>query len=285
MPDKPSYNTHRQYDDIIDTCQEYFRPACLKELFCSSTDRNTRLNTAYPFHHPAYTFAAYYLNIHFYLNKHMDYYNSRAELNDKHKLHQHKLDNYKCESRRCMHRSEWAAMHYNKPLAGIDRLAEPAHSWNKEDIMNAKYFMLLVLLSGVVGMSNAAGIVIGNPTLNIWTLSQSTSPSTYWFGSMLDTFDNHIQFTTNMQATILVLTNVQYVKLASGQPYSVIEQFNGTNFNFWFNASEGCASYVYIIYAPYHQQAEYLTITPDITAVYNPSGIVSQACKLAVSAE
>jgi hypothetical protein len=107
--------------------------------------------------------------------------------------------------------------------------------------------------------------------LPIWTAPQNLSlNSPTLFGQLLDTFSNHVILSSVYKLNVTVYD----------QPGDTIESFNGIYINFFFNESEGCDDYYYLISA-YNQSAEpkSITVYPNVTAKYNPSYNITGVCK------
>ena len=103
---------------------------------------------------------------------------------------------------------------------------------------------------------------------------------------MLDTFSNHIQISVNTNISVGVMTIDQYAIFKADltfnktTPYTMTSFYNGTNIDFYFNESEGCNEYMYIIYNNTGNLGPF-TITPNITASYNPSPQLTGICNKA----
>jgi hypothetical protein len=107
-----------------------------------------------------------------------------------------------------------------------------------------------------------------NPVFKIWTASANYSANTVLNGTMLQGFDNHISYSTNITTRLVIISYPQYANLVENKTYTALEVFNGNDTNVWYNGSESCSRYLYIIY---NITGSAFSIKPNITAKYDPS--------------
>ena len=119
----------------------------------------------------------------------------------------------------------------------------------------------------------------------IWQRNASVKGRGYLEMGLLDTFDNHIQAQADTNITIAVMTIDQYSILRAdvfyglNHPYNTTAFYNGTRINFWFNQSEGCSGYIYIIYRNDHTLRGF-NVSMNTTAVYNPASNQTGVCAM-----
>jgi hypothetical protein len=120
------------------------------------------------------------------------------------------------------------------------------------------------------------------PQIPVWQRTATVKHGYLEYG-MLDTFDNHIQAQADTNITIAIMTIEQYAILRAdvfyglNHPYNTTAFYNGTNINFWFNQSEGCSVYIYIIYRNDHTLRGF-NVTMNATAIYNPAKNLTGVC-------
>ena len=132
----------------------------------------------------------------------------------------------------------------------------------------------------VKGLNATLGATTGLGWLKIWTMNQSASADHWLESQMLDTFANHINVTATNAINISVLTLAQYVNLSTGNSYSKVNVYTSSgssnNINFYFNTSEGCSAYLYVIRAQNSLQP--FVLYPNITAKYQPTASLQGVC-------
>lgn len=96
---------------------------------------------------------------------------------------------------------------------------------------------------------------------NIWNIKQQANWVIY--GQMLDTFSMHIQIATDKPTKLLVYS----------QSNGIVENFSGEYYNFYFNLSEGCDAYAYVI-----EGNGTFNVIPNVTAKYSPTPYLTGVC-------
>ncbi|MHB1766155.1 MAG: hypothetical protein ACYCS1_11695 [Gammaproteobacteria bacterium] len=143
--------------------------------------------------------------------------------------------------------------------------------------------LLLIILVSIFGVQSYLQLINNNQQtiknvnyqIPIWNSPMRVSNSQYLFGSMFDTFDNHIILNSSDNITIQVLTAHEFALYATSNIYSAVKTYTGHHIDFWFNDSAGCASYVYVIYSSDNQS---FIVYPLITAYYNPAYTATGTC-------
>ena len=117
------------------------------------------------------------------------------------------------------------------------------------------------------------------PTLTIWSKPETVNSASWLVEGVPDTFDFDVSFTSTTPVTVYFLTYAQLVQFANAGSISGVsgqyDFFAATTSiqNRAFSLAEGCAAYVAIF-----QLAGAGTISPDVTATYNPSAIATGVC-------
>lgn len=127
-----------------------------------------------------------------------------------------------------------------------------------------------------------------HPTLGIWNVPVTISgPNEYLTSTVPDTFTYHLNVKSSgpMDVSILSVDNFQQasVCMANGGTadyclhYSgaVWASLNTTSVSHDFSLAEGCAAYLAVISVP----SGTVTITPNVTATYNPATSSTGSCK------
>jgi len=114
-----------------------------------------------------------------------------------------------------------------------------------------------------------------NKSIDIWGGSQNLAPDSYVVWELLDTFDNHISFHTSGTANMMILGIFQFVRLVNKQPYTVIFNSTGTQFQYDEPISEGCGGYVLVLR---NLTNTTLNIMPDVTATYEYTPFFTGDC-------
>lgn len=112
-------------------------------------------------------------------------------------------------------------------------------------------------------------------TIGIWrtSLGQTYPANTVAVGFMMDTFDNHIVITSNKTISLQVLSIPEYEAYIRGENYTITTNYLSKNIDFWFNESEGCSGYIYLV-----QTNQSTRVFPDVSAKYNPSSNATGIC-------
>ena len=101
-------------------------------------------------------------------------------------------------------------------------------------------------------------------------------PNSFYFGTMLPSFDNHLVIITNQSANLYVMTIAQYYNFSTTNAVTSVTAYTGGTFNFWFNTSENCNKYVYVVNTiNYGQQMD---MVQDTSVKYSPSAALTGAC-------
>jgi len=121
-------------------------------------------------------------------------------------------------------------------------------------------------------------------TVSVWNVPVQLYPGEMGFGAMFDAFDNHLILNSSQPITLAIMTPWEYGSLyncaSTTYNYSSCLSANatvyrGSHINVWFNLSEGCAGYVYVIYSDSDNPAY---IKPDVSAHYNPAAKITGVC-------
>lgn len=86
-----------------------------------------------------------------------------------------------------------------------------------------------------------------NAMVNIEQGRYTIPTNTYFYSPMLPGYANHVNITANQSVTLYILTNKNYILLATNKTFSTTGSYTGNQLNFWFNQSEGCNNYVYAV--------------------------------------
>lgn len=117
--------------------------------------------------------------------------------------------------------------------------------------------------------------------LSIWTINQSAPAGNALEAQMLDTFANKINVTASNAINITVLTTAQFINYSVGNSYTKTDVYTSSGsdnaIGFYFNTSEGCSAYLYIIRASNTMQG--FTLYPNISAKYEPTATLTGVCK------
>ncbi len=116
-----------------------------------------------------------------------------------------------------------------------------------------------------------------NESINIWGMQQTVPPngSIYW--ELLDTFDNHIQMSTNATARFFIMSLDNFVNFATAKPFTAIYNSTGTHFDEDVPISEGCGAYVLVIL---NLGSSPILLYPDVTATYAWTPFLTGVCSL-----
>ena len=90
-----------------------------------------------------------------------------------------------------------------------------------------------------------------------------------------DAFDTHVNFTTSETVIVEILDTYDYINYTQGRHYNVTYETEGTNFDFWWTGSEGCAGYTLLIRQPKSKQ---FIIQPRIYVKFNPTSYLTGIC-------
>jgi hypothetical protein len=111
------------------------------------------------------------------------------------------------------------------------------------------------------------------------TINQSTKTipgSSYKFGMMLPGFANHLNFSAgNVSVTLDILTPQNYAYFATDNSFGIYRSYTGTSQNIWFNVTAGCKGFIYVITDGTNSP---VTLTTNISAIYEPSGLTDGVC-------
>jgi hypothetical protein len=128
---------------------------------------------------------------------------------------------------------------------------------------------------------------LAHPTLGIWNVPQAISGSSYYLAAGVpDTFTYHLKLTSNGPMSVSILSISQFgdaVKCVENRggstnycmhhSGSAIGWLGVTSVNYDFHEAEGCAAYLAVITA-----ASPVTVTPDVSATYNPASAATGTC-------
>ena len=128
---------------------------------------------------------------------------------------------------------------------------------------------------------------LAHPTLGIWNVPQAINGASFYLAAGIpDTFTYHLKLNSTgpMSASILSIHQfgdaVRCVQTGGGSTNycmhhsgAEIGWLNTTSVNFDFHKAEGCAAYLLVITA-----AGNVTVTPDVSATYNPASSATGAC-------
>jgi hypothetical protein len=128
---------------------------------------------------------------------------------------------------------------------------------------------------------------LAHPTLGIWNVPQAINGASFYLAAGVpDTFTYHLKLNSSgpMSASILSIHQfgdaVRCVETGRGSTNYCMHHsgsangwLNTTSVNFDFHLAEGCAAYLLVITA-----AGSITVTPDVSATYNPATSATGAC-------
>jgi hypothetical protein len=127
-----------------------------------------------------------------------------------------------------------------------------------------------------------------HPTLGIWNVPMTLSgPNEYLTSTVPDTFTYHLKATSSgpMDVSILSVDNFQnaIICMYNGGSSDYCLHHNQaawsslgvTSVNYDFSLAEGCAAYLAVISVPSGK----VTITPNVTATWNPASSSTGTCK------
>jgi hypothetical protein len=126
-----------------------------------------------------------------------------------------------------------------------------------------------------------------HPTLGIWNVPMQIHDSTEYLSSTVpDTFTYHLKLSSNGPMSVSILSTTQFKDAVlcvnsgrgdtnwcmhhSGATHGFI---GVTSVNYDFILAEGCAAYLVVITA-----AGPITVTPDVSATYNPAAAATGSC-------
>ena len=126
-----------------------------------------------------------------------------------------------------------------------------------------------------------------HPTLGIWNVPMQIHDSTEYLSSTVpDTFTYHLKLSSNGPMSVSILSTTQFKDAVlcvnsgrgdtnwcmhhSGATHGFI---GVTSVNYDFILAEGCAAYLVVITA-----ARPITVTPDVSATYNPAAAATGSC-------
>lgn len=111
----------------------------------------------------------------------------------------------------------------------------------------------------------------------IWTIEVMIDPNRFVSWNLLDTFINQIEIQTTGTVKVVIVDLDNYVKLRSGLRYDPIYNQTGTQFSTTQRISQGCATYVLVIF---NQSDSPVRIVPNVTATYAPTPFLTGVCAL-----
>lgn len=121
-----------------------------------------------------------------------------------------------------------------------------------------------------------SGISYGFP-ISIWNRPATIAAGHVLIAGLPDTFDNHIVFNSNQSIIVAVMSIQQYRTGFHNTSNFVFDQlYRGKHIDFWFNASAGCADYMYVVFATNPKAVAF--IEPNTTAIYNPGKNLTGVC-------
>jgi hypothetical protein len=126
-----------------------------------------------------------------------------------------------------------------------------------------------------------------HPNLGIWNVAETINgPSWYLAAGIPDTFTYHLSLKSTGPISVSVLTLEQWAKAIEcvdngfGSTHycmhhngTVQSWLSVTSVNFDFHLAEGCADYMVVITA-----GSKVTVTPDVSATYNPASKATGTC-------
>jgi hypothetical protein len=126
-----------------------------------------------------------------------------------------------------------------------------------------------------------------HPTLGIWNVPEQLHNSSEYLSSTVpDTFTYHLKLTSSGPMSVSILSTTQFkdavlcVNNGRGNTNwcmhhsgSVYGSLSVTSVNYDFTLAEGCAAYLVVITSD-----RAITVTPDVSATYNPASAATGAC-------
>jgi hypothetical protein len=126
-----------------------------------------------------------------------------------------------------------------------------------------------------------------HPTLGIWNVPVQLQNSTQYLSSTVpDTFTYHLKLSSNGPMSVSILSTTQFkdaiICVYSGRGDTnwcmhhsgSVNGFLGvTSVNYDFILAEGCAAYLVVITSD-----RAVTVTPDVSATYNPAATATGSC-------
>ena len=126
-----------------------------------------------------------------------------------------------------------------------------------------------------------------HPTLGIWNVPEQIHNNTEYLSSTVpDTFTYHLKLTSNGPMSVSILSTQNFkdaiLCVTNGRADTnwcmhhsgAVQGFlSVTSVNYDFSLAEGCAAYLVVITA-----ARPITVTPDVSATYNPAATATGSC-------
>jgi hypothetical protein len=126
-----------------------------------------------------------------------------------------------------------------------------------------------------------------HPTLSIWNVPMQLHNSTEYISSTVpDTFTYHLKLTSSGPMSVSILSTTQFkdavLCVNNGRGVtnwcmhhsgSVVGFLSVTSVNYDFTLAEGCAAYLAVITSD-----RSITVTPDVSATYNPAAAATGSC-------
>lgn len=170
---------------------------------------------------------------------------------------------------------------YNKQISKYNSLYEN-YSYTLDQLNQS-----MVEYNSLLGNYTRTQIVYQYPSSNssiaIWTqpfvvtiparIANHSASWEQW--ELLDTFDNHIQLTTNQTVQVVLFSLNDFLNFYTSKPYVTVLNETGNQFSFDEHISQGCGVYVLVIFNNLSTAA---LLTPNITATYAPTPFSTGAC-------
>jgi hypothetical protein len=188
-------------------------------------------------------------------------------------------------------------------------IVETSYSWYQSDSYNSSYNSLYKDYSNLIGTINYQNGQISvlqrelenmlqtydqrsyvfnppsaNASLNVWGRQQTISPYSWIEWSLLDTFVNHLDISSNATATYVIVDPANFVQLFDNvslhqnTAYTPLVEYTGTHFVRIERLSQGSSGYMLVVI---NHTSHSILLAPKVTATYAPTSFLTGTCSLA----
>jgi hypothetical protein len=188
-------------------------------------------------------------------------------------------------------------------IIGIVAVGQISYDWHQSSNLAASYNSLMDHYNNLLGKTNYLnGSLSGlqkemeqmlqtydqksyvynpptaNTTVSIWGRQQTITPHGSIEWSLLDTFVNHIDISSNVTAIYVIVDPANFVQLYQNKTYTSLVEYTGTHFVRTERLSQGCSGYILVII---DRTSHPILLTPNVTATYAPTSFLTGTCSLA----
>lgn len=120
-----------------------------------------------------------------------------------------------------------------------------------------------------------------NTSLDIWGLHQTIAPKGWIEWSLIDTFVNRLDISSNASATYVIVDPSNFVQLYDNitlhqsTPFTPLVQYTGTHFVKTERLSQGCSGYMLVII---NYSSHPILLMPNVTATFAPTTFLTGDC-------